>query len=80
MSRSQGSVTGNAVSMEHPFNTTIIHTRPMRTKHASGALKRQRRTFHPARHDPERWERENLKEATLLENSHDAQEREGMRR
>ena len=46
----------------------------MRTKHVSDALKRQRRTFHLARHDPERWEREK-ETSTLLENIHDAQER-----
>ena len=45
----------------------------MRTKHVSNALKRQRQTFHLARHDPERWERE--KETIHLENLYDAQER-----
>ena len=46
----------------------------MRTKHVSDALKRQRRTFHLARHDPARWEQEK-ETSTLLENIHDAQER-----
>lgn len=61
---------------KYPFETTLTHTRPMRTKHVSDALKRQRQTFHLARHDPERWKQE--KETTLLENLHDAQERAGV--
>ena len=48
----------------------------MRTKHVSDALKRQRQTFHLARHNPECWKKE--KETTLLEKLHDAQERAGV--
>ena len=45
----------------------------MRTKHTSNALKRHRKTFHLARHDPELWEQ--VKENNLLESLQEAQER-----
>ena len=45
----------------------------MCSKHTSLALKQQCKTFHFARHNPERWEQE--KETALLNNLHDAWER-----
>lgn len=44
----------------------------MRLKETSDALKRHRRTFHLARHNPERWEQE--RNITLSENLCDVRE------
>ena len=45
----------------------------MRSKETSDALKRHRKTFHLARHDPELWEQE--RSTTLSDSLHNAQER-----
>ena len=58
---------------KHPSQTIHDYTCTMRPKKVSDKLKRHRKTFHLARHDPERWERE--KRAALSENLHEAQER-----
>lgn len=58
---------------KHSSQATLTSPRPMRYKTISNSLKRQRKSFHLARYDPEGWERE--RNASLAESLHEAQER-----
>jgi len=59
--------------VKHPSQAIHNYTCTMRPKKVSDKLKRHRRTFHLARHDPERWKQE--RSVALSENLREAQER-----